>query len=75
VRGTPYRDPALPRQRRHRKLDPWRLALLFAWVCDAWRIADGVVNHRGVGGEIGFAGLLGVITVVVLIVDLRARRR
>ncbi len=73
--GAPYRDAPVPRAPRRRTLDPWRLALLFAWVCDAWRIADGIVNHRSVQGEIGFAALLAATTVVVLALDLRARRR
>jgi hypothetical protein len=75
MRGTPYRDPPLPRAPKHRTLDPWRLALLFAWVCDAWRIADGIVNRRRVGGEIGFAALLAAITLVVVVVEVRARRK
>jgi hypothetical protein len=73
--GSPYRE--LPAQRHpvQRRLDPWYLALLFAWVCDVVRVAYGLVGHRSVGGEVGFAGVLAVVTAVVVVVRLKQRRR
>jgi hypothetical protein len=58
-----------------RALDPWMLALLFAWVCDVGRIGLGLVDQRAVDGELGFAGVLAVITAVVGVMHLRRRRR
>jgi hypothetical protein len=58
-----------------RVLDPWMLALLFAWVCDVGRIGLGLVDQRAVDGELGFAGVLALITAVVGVTRLRRRRR
>jgi hypothetical protein len=63
----------MPSERR--ALDPWMLALLFAWVCDVGRIGLGFVDQRAVDGELGFAGVLAVITAVVGFMGLRRRRR
>ncbi len=67
-RGTqgPYRDAAFVEPApRHRTLDPWMLALLFAWVCDIGRIGLGLLDQRPVTGELGFAAVLAVTTLFV----------
>jgi hypothetical protein len=70
---APYREaPAEPVKRR-RTLDPWMLALLFAWVCDLARIAIGLLARRPIEGELGFAGLLGATTLVVAGASLKKR--
>jgi hypothetical protein len=72
---TPYRErfeePAPPR----RGLDPWILALLFAWVGDFWTLGNGIVSRRNVEGELAFAGLLAATSLVVIALRLRDRRR
>jgi hypothetical protein len=69
----PYREAPIVRVRVRRTLDPWTLALLFAWVCDAGRIALGILDRRSIEGELGFAVLLGITTVIVIVVSLRKR--
>jgi len=71
---APYREVSLEPIERHRTLDPWKLALLFAWVCDVGRIGIGLIDRRPVTGELGFAALLGATTLVVLGVWLRKKR-
>ena len=63
---APYRQVPVERAAPRRTLDPWMLALLFAWVCDIGRIGLGLLDRRSVTGELGFAGLLGVTTLVVV---------
>jgi hypothetical protein len=72
---APYRAPCLEPVERQKSLDPWMLALLFAWVCDVGRIGIGLVDRRPVTGELGFAGLLGITTLIVLGSWFRKRRR
>jgi hypothetical protein len=70
----PYREaPPVERAPAHRALDPWMLALLFAWVCDIGRIGLGLLGARSVTGELGFAGLLAVTTLIVSGARLRKR--
>ena len=70
----PYREAAFVETApRHRTLDPWMLALLFAWVCDIGRIGLGLLDRRPVTGELGFAALLGATTLVVLAMWLRKK--
>ena len=71
----PYRQAAIEPVQRRRTLDPWMLALLFAWVCDIGRIGVGLLDRRPVTGELGFAALLGLTTVVALGVSLVRRKR
>ena len=73
--GSPYREMKIEVVPERRALDPWMLALLFAWVCDVGRIGLGLVDQRAVDGELGFAGVLAVITAVVGVMHLRRRRR
>jgi hypothetical protein len=49
------------------------LALLFAWVCDIGRVGLGLLDQRSVTGELGFAGLLAVTTLIVGGARLRKR--
>jgi hypothetical protein len=69
----PYREVAVTHAEPRRMLDPWKLALLFAWVCDIGRIGLGLLDGRSVAGELGFATLLGVTTVIVAVVSVRTR--
>lgn len=62
----PYRQIATEAVPKRRTLDPWVLALLFAWVCDIGRIGLGLLDRRPVTGELGFAALLAVTSLVVL---------
>jgi hypothetical protein len=71
----PYREASIERVKPSRALDPWKLALLFAWVCDIGRIGLGLLDGRAITGELGFAALLGATTVVVVAVSLRQRAR
>jgi hypothetical protein len=71
----PYRVASEEPLERHRTLDPWKLALLFAWVCDAARIGLGLLDRRPVTGELGFAALLAFTTLIVLATSLRRRSR
>jgi hypothetical protein len=71
----PYRQVLTERSPRERTLDPWLLALLFAWVCDLGRIGLGILDRRGVGGELGFGALLAMTTFFVAGVRLRRRTR
>ncbi len=73
--GSPYREMRVELPPTRRALDPWMLALLFAWVCDVGRIALGLLDRRAVVGELGFAGFLAVITAFVTAQALRRRRR
>jgi hypothetical protein len=69
----PYREVQVAPVEPRRTLDPWKLALLFAWVCDAGRIGLGLVDGRPVDGELGFAGLLALTTAIVVGVSLKKR--
>lgn len=71
----PYREAAVEPVPRRRTLDPWTLALLFAWVCDIGRIGVGLLGRRSVTGELGFAALLAATTVVVLGVSLGRKKK
>jgi hypothetical protein len=71
---SPYREAAVDRTVRARVLDPWMLALLFAWVADLGRIASGVLGGRRVAGELGFAALLALTTAIAVGSSLRRRR-
>jgi hypothetical protein len=73
--GSPYREMKIEVPRERRALDPWMLALLFAWVCDVGRIGLGLVDQRAVDGELGFAGVLAVITAFVGVLHVRRRRQ
>jgi hypothetical protein len=73
--GSPYREMKIELPPERRALDPWMLALLFAWVGDVGRIGLGLVDRRAVDGELGFAGVLAVVTLVVTAQALRRRRR
>jgi hypothetical protein len=66
-----YRSPPVERPDPRRTLDPWKLALIFAWVCDIGRIGLGLLDRRPVTGELGFAALLALTTVIVVAVWLR----
>jgi hypothetical protein len=70
----PYRQAPVEPVEPNRTLDPWKLALLFAWVCDLGRIGVGLVARRPVTGELGFAALLGVTTLIVAGAWLQKRR-
>ncbi len=70
----PYRMASIEPIQRRRTLDPWKLALLFAWVCDIGRIGLGIVGGRPVTGELGVAALLAATTVIVIGVSLRSQR-
>jgi hypothetical protein len=72
--SAPYRNVPVPPTERRRTLDPWRLALLFAWVCDVGRIGVGLVNRRPVDGELGFAAFLTVVTLGVALSAIKSRR-
>jgi hypothetical protein len=65
--SAPYRQPGIEQVQRHRSLDPWKLALLFAWVCDLGRIGLGLLNRRPISGELGFAAVLATITIAVVV--------
>ncbi len=69
----PYRETFVERTPHLRALDPWMLALLFAWVCDLGRIGLGLIDHRSIVGELGFAGVLAVTTVVAGAIAYRKR--
>jgi hypothetical protein len=59
-------------------LDPWHLALLFAWVCGVARVAVLVVDHKPMYLELAFVGLTAITSVVVAAKALQrrhARRR
>jgi hypothetical protein len=71
----PYREASIERTKPDRTLDPWKLALLFAWVCDIVRVGLGLLGGRRVTGELGFAALLAATTLVVVAVSLRQRSR
>ena len=71
---APYREISADRSPRHRTLDPWTLALLFAWVCDVGRIGLGLLDRRPITGELGFAALLAVTTVIVVVGWVRRKR-
>jgi hypothetical protein len=71
---SPYREAPRARAPRERRLDPWLLALLFAWVGDAWRLGTGIADRRPVHGELGFAALLAVVSIAVLVVGFVRRR-
>jgi hypothetical protein len=71
---SPYREAAFAPRERDRSVDPWLLALLFAWVADAGRIGLGWVDGRPVTGELGFAALLAVTTAIALGARWRMRR-
>jgi hypothetical protein len=71
----PYREASIERPKPNRTLDPWKLALLFAWVCDIGRIGLGLLSGRQVTGELGFAALLAGTSLIVLAVSVRARSR
>jgi hypothetical protein len=66
-------DPETPR--KGPILDPWLLALLFAWVCGVARIGVLVIDHKPYYLEVAFAGLLAVISVVAGVRALRAWRK
>jgi hypothetical protein len=66
-----YRQPAVEPAAARRSLDPWKLALLFAWVCDIGRIGLGLVGGRSIDGELGFAAFLAITTVVAAVASLR----
>lgn len=70
----PYRGMPMERVEPRRTLDPWTLALLFAWVCDIGRIGLGLIDQRPVTGELGFAALLAATTIVVVAVSFRKRK-
>jgi hypothetical protein len=69
----PYREVPVAHAEPRRILDPWKLALLFAWVCDIGRIGLGLLDQRPVTGELGFAALLALTTIIVMVVSLRKR--
>ena len=72
---APYRQVSVERVAPRRTLDPWKLALLFAWVCDLGRIGLGLLDRRPVTGEVGFAVLLAATTLVVVAISLKGRSR
>jgi hypothetical protein len=69
--ADPYRVALVEPAEARRTLDPWKLALLFAWVCDIGRVGLGLLGDRSVTGELGFAGLLAVTTMIVFVTSLR----
>jgi hypothetical protein len=70
MRG-PYRAAFVDAGPRRRALDPWKLALIFAWVCDIERIGLGLIDRRPITGELGFGALLGLVTMIVMVVSAR----
>jgi hypothetical protein len=73
--ANPYREMATERVPTRRSLDPWMLALLFAWVCCVGRIGVGLLDRKPVDGELGFAAFLAVVTAFVGGVTVRRKRR
>jgi hypothetical protein len=69
----PYRAVVTERVEPRRSLDPWKLALLFAWVCDIGRVGLGLLAGRSVAGELGFAAILAVTTALVIVTSLWKR--
>jgi len=67
----PYREMSVEPVPPRRTLDPWKLSLLFAWVCDIGRVGLGVIDGRDVSGELGFAAILAVTTFFVVATSLR----
>jgi hypothetical protein len=55
-------------------IDPWFLALLFAWVCGVARVGVLVVDRRPAYLEIAFVALVAIVTVVALLRLLHLRR-
>jgi hypothetical protein len=71
--ADPYRVASVEAAEPRRTLDPWKLALLFAWVCDIGRVGLGLLDGRSVAGELGFAGLLAVTTILALVTSFGER--
>jgi hypothetical protein len=71
--NRPYREMYVERAPQRRTLDQWKLALLFAWVMDIVRIGIELNDRRPIAGEVGFAAVLAVISIVMGAVSLNAR--
>lgn len=68
---NPYRRPAMRRSRRRAgdqtdPVDPWRVALVVAWLLDLWRMIASVQAHITPWPEIAVAVLLLVLTALTL---------
>ncbi len=71
----PYREAPPTRGRARPGIDPWFLALLFAWVCGVARVGVLIVDRRPVYMEVAFVGLVAAVSVVVLLRFIKGRRR